>query len=91
MTNNVVYKNIDGLSIKGIDAATYNGQASAASTGNLNFNNFYFVTSGALADIFAKTSVTDYADWAEVVSEQPANTGADESTLSWTLWSSINN
>ena len=91
LTNNVVYKNIDGLSIKRIDAATYNGQASAASTGNLNFNNFYFVTSGTLADIFAKTSVTDYADWAEVISEQPANTGADESTFSWTLWSSINN
>ncbi len=54
LTNNVVYKNIDGLSIKGIDAATYNGQASAASTGNLNFNNFYFVTSGTLADIFCQ-------------------------------------
>ena len=49
LTNNVVYKNINGLAIKGIDADTYNGQATAASMGNLNFNGFDFVTTATLA------------------------------------------
>ena len=91
LTNNVVYKNINGLAIKGIDADTYNGQATAASMGNLNFNDFDFVTTATLADLLANTSVTDYADWAEVVSTQEANTGADEDALSWTLWSTLAN
>ena len=91
LTNNVVYKNINGLAIKGIDADTYNGQATTASLGNLNFNGFDFVTTATLADLFANTSVTDYADWAEVVSTQEANTGADEDALSWTLWSTLAN
>lgn len=91
MTNNVVYKNINALAIKGIDADTYNGQATAASLGNLNFNNFDFVTTTAIADIFANTTVTDYADWAEIVTEQQANTGADETVFSWTLWNALSN
>ena len=91
LTNNVVYKNINGLAIKGIDADTYNGQATAASLGNLNFNGFDFVTTASLADLFANTTVTDYADWAEVVATQEANTGADEDALSWTLWSTLAN
>ena len=91
LTNNVVYKNINGLAIKGIDADTYNGQATAASLGNLNFNGFDFVTTATLADLLANTSVTDYADWAEVTTTQEANTGADEDALSWTLWSTLAN
>lgn len=91
LTNNVVYKNINALAIKGIDADTYNGQATAASLGNLNFNNFDFVTTTAIADIFANTTVTDYADWAEIVTEQQANTGADETVFSWTLWNALSN
>ena len=91
LTNNVVYKNINGLAIKGIDADTYNGQATTASLRNLNFNGFDFVTTATLADLLANTSVTDYADWAEVVSTQEANTGADEDALSWTLWSTLAN
>ena len=91
LTNNVVYKNINGLAIKGIDADTYNGQATTASLGNLNFNGFDFVTTATLADSLANTSVTDYADWAEVVSTQEANTGADEDALNWTLWSTLAN
>ena len=91
LTNNVVYKNIAGLAIKGIDADTYNGQATTASLGNLNFNQFNFITSASLADLFANTSVSDYADWAAVVSSQEANTGANEEALSWTLWSALSN
>lgn len=91
LTNNVVYKNINGLAIKGIDADTYNGQATAASMGNLNFNAFDFVTASSLADIFANTSVTDYGDWAEVTTTQEASTGANEEILSWTLWSTLSN
>ena len=91
LTNNVVYKNIDNLAIKGIDADTYNGQATAASLGNLNFNNFDFITTTAIADIFVNTSVSDYADWAEIVTEQQANTGADETVFSWTLWDALSN
>ena len=44
-----------------------------------------------LFDIFTNTDVTDYADWAQVVSEQAANTGADETVFSWTLWIALNN
>ena len=91
LTNNVVYKNINGLAIKGIDADTYNGQATAASMGNLNFNAFDFVTTSSLADIFANTSVTDYGDWAEVTTTQEASTGANEEIFSWTLWSTLSN
>ena len=91
MTNNVVYKNIDALAIKRIDADTYNGQATVASLGNLNFDHFDFITTTAIADIFANTTVTDYADWAEIVTEQQANTGADETVFSWTLWGALNN
>ena len=91
LSNNVVYKNIDALAIKGIDNDTYNGQATVATLGNLNFNNFDFVTTTAIADIFANTTVTDYADWAEIVTEQQANTGADETVFSWTLWNALSN
>ena len=91
LTNNVVYKNIDNLAIKGIDADTYNGQATTASLGNLNFNNFDFITTTVIADIFVNTSVSDYADWAEIVTEQQANTGADETVFSWTLWDALSN
>ena len=91
-TNNVVFKNIDGLAIKGIDADTYTGEATSARSNELNFNDFYFVSATAtLFDIFTNTAVTDYADWAQVVSEQAANTGADETVFSWTLWSALNN
>ncbi len=91
LTNNVVYKNIDGLTIKNIDADTYEGQASAASLGNLNFNNFDFITATPLTDIFANTAVTDFSNWAEIVTEQQANTGADETVFSWTLWNVLSN
>ena len=91
LTNNVVYKNIDGLTIKNIDANTYEGQASAASLGNLNFNNFDFITATPLTDIFANTAVTDFSNWAEIVTEQQANTGADETVFSWTLWNVLSN
>ncbi|MBT4904358.1 MAG: hypothetical protein HON57_04165 [Flavobacteriaceae bacterium] len=91
-TNNVVFKNIDGLAIKGIDADTYTGEATSVRSNELNFNDFYFVSATAtLSDIFTNTAVTDYADWAQVVSEQAANTGADETVFSWTLWSALNN
>ena len=91
-TNNIVYKNIDGLAIKGIDSDTYNGLATKASLNKLNFNDFYFVSAtSTLSEIFTNTAVTDYADWAQVVSEQVANTGADETVFSWTLWSALNN
>lgn len=91
-TNNVVFKNIDGLAIKGIDADTYTGEATSARSNELNFNDFYFVSATAtLSDIFTNTAVTDYTDWAQVVSEQAANTGADETVFSWTLWSALNN
>ncbi|MDA9262579.1 hypothetical protein N9P64_00565 [bacterium] len=91
-TNNVVFKNIDGLAIKGIDADTYTGEATSPRSNELNFNDFYFVSATAtLSDIFTNTAVTDYADWAQVVSEQAANTGADETVFSWTLWSALNN
>ena len=91
LTNNVVYKNIDGLTIKNIDANTYEGQASAASLGNLNFNNFDFITATPLTDIFTNTAVTDFSNWAEIVTEQQANTGADETVFSWTLWNVLSN
>jgi len=91
LTNNVVYKNIDGLTIKNIDADTYEGQASAASLGNLNFNNFDFITASPLTDIFTNTAVTDFSNWAEIVTEQQANTGADETVFSWTLWNVLSN
>jgi len=91
-TNNIVYKNIDGLAIKGIDSDTYNGGATKASLNNLNFNKFYFISAtSTLSEIFTNTAVTDYADWAQVVSEQIADTGADETVFSWTLWSALNN
>jgi len=91
-TNNVVFKNIDGLAIKGIDADTYTGEATSARSNELNFNDFYFVSATAtLSDIFTNTAVTDYAGWAQVVSEQASNTGADETVFSWTLWSALNN
>jgi hypothetical protein len=91
-TNNVVFKNIDGLAIKGIDSDTYNGVATAASPNNLNFSDFYFVSAtSTLSEIFTNTDVTDYADWAQVVTDQAANTGADETVFSWTLWSTLSN
>ena len=91
-TNNVVFKNIDGLAIKGIDSDTYNGVATAAIPNNLNFSDFYFVSAtSTLSEIFTNTDVTDYADWAQVVTDQAANTGADETVFSWTLWSTLSN
>lgn len=89
LTNNVVYKNINGLSVKGIDADTYKGVATSTTKGSLNFNNFVFITTSTLADVFAKTSITDYDTWAKVETTQAPNTGADESVFSWTLWSKI--
>ena len=91
LTNNVVYKNIAGLALKGIDDTTYAGQASSASLGNLNFNNFNFITSSPIADLFVNTSVSDYSTWAETRSTQADASGANESNLSWTLWHSVNN
>ena len=91
-TNNIVYKNIDGLAIKGIDSDTYNGGATKAGLNNLNFNKFYFVSAtSTLSEMFTNTAVTDYADWAQLVPEQVANTCADETVFSWTLWSALNN
>ena len=92
LTNNVLYKNIDGLVFKGIDINTYSGVATKASLNNLNFNDFYFISSSAkLTELFSNTEITDYSDWAEVVTEQVAKTGADESVFSWTLWNALNN
>ncbi|MDA8640255.1 hypothetical protein OAR37_02385 [Flavobacteriaceae bacterium] len=89
LTNNVVYKNIDGLIIKGIDTDTYGGVATEKSSDNLNFNEFYFITTSTLDEIFVNTSITDYADWARLSTTQIENTGADESLFSWTLWSAL--
>ncbi|MDA8699366.1 hypothetical protein N9M11_04560, partial [Flavobacteriaceae bacterium] len=82
LTNNVVYKNIDGLIIKGIDTDTYGGVATEKSSDNLNFNEFYFITTSTLDEIFVNTSITDYADWARLSTTQIENTGADESLFS---------
>lgn len=89
LTNNVVYKNIEGLIIKGIDTDTYGGVATEKSSDNLNFNEFYFITTSTLDEIFVNTSITDYADWARLSTTQIENTGADESLFSWTLWSAL--
>jgi hypothetical protein len=92
LTNNVVYKNVDDLTIKGIDADTYSGIATEKSSDNLNFNNFYFMSAkSTLDEIFAKTTVTGYADWAKVSTSQVETTGADESLFPWTLWSALQN
>lgn len=86
-TANVVYKDfIAGTTIEGIDADTYGGLGTEATEGSLLFSNLDFVTSDALADIFSATSVTDYADIAETLSEQADSTGADESVFAWTLY-----
>ena len=87
-TTNVVYKDfITGTTIEGIDSDTYGGLGTAATEGSLLFSNLDFVTTDALADIFSGTSVTDFADIAEVVAEQADSTGADESVFAWTLYS----
>ena len=87
-TTNVVYKDfITGTTIEGIDSDTYGGLGTAATEGSLLFSNLDFVTTDALADIFSGTSVTDFADIAEVVAEQVDSTGADESVFAWTLYS----
>ena len=87
-TTNVVYKDfITGTKIEGIDSDTYGGLGTAATEGSLLFSNLDFVTTDALADIFSGTSVTDFADIAEVVAEQADSTGADESVFAWTLYS----
>ena len=39
-----------------------------------------------LHDIFSATSVTDYADISETLTEQADSTGADESVFAWTLY-----
>ena len=87
-TTNVVYKDfITGTTIEGIDSDTYGGLGTAATEGSLLFSNLDFVTTDALADIFSGTSVTDFADIAEVVTEQAGSTGADETVFAWTLYS----
>ena len=87
-TTNVVYKDfITGTTIEGIDSDTYGGLGTAATEGSLLFSNLDFVTTDALADIFSGTSVTDFAEIAEVVAEQVDSTGADESVFAWTLYS----
>ena len=87
-TTNVVYKDfITGTTIEGIDSDTYGGLGTAATEGSLLFSNLDFVTTDALADIFSGTSVTDFADIAEVVTEQAGSTGADETVFAWTLHS----
>ena len=92
LTRNIIYKDIEGLKIKGIDTDTYSGVATKASLNNLNFNDFYFISSSAkLTELFSNTDITDYSDWAEVLTEQVAKTGADETIFSWTLWNALNN
>ena len=87
-TTNVVYKDfITGTTIEGIDSDTYGGLGTAATEGSLLFSNLDFVTTDALADIFSGTSVTDFADIAEVVTEQAGSTGADETVFAWTIYS----
>ncbi|MFL2600634.1 MAG: hypothetical protein ACJ0PU_00680 [Flavobacteriaceae bacterium] len=87
-TTNVVYKDfITGTTIEGIDSDTYGGLGTSATEGSLLFSNLDFVTTDALADIFSGTSVTDFADIAEVVTEQADSTGADETVFAWTLYS----
>jgi hypothetical protein len=86
-TTNVVYKNfVVGTTIEGIDADTYGGLGTESTVGSLLFSNLDFITTDALADIFSATSVTDYADIAETLSEQADSTGADESVFDWTLY-----
>ncbi|HCQ23642.1 MAG TPA: hypothetical protein DIT52_00410, partial [Flavobacteriaceae bacterium] len=72
--------------IEGIDADTYGGLGTEATIGSLLFSNLDFITSDALADIFSATSVTDYADISETLTEQADSTGADESVFAWTLY-----
>ena len=84
----MVYKDfITGTTIEGIDSDTYGGLGTAATEGSLLFSNLDFVTTDALADIFSGTSVTDFADIAEVVTEQAGSTGADETVFAWTIYS----
>lgn len=89
LTKNVVYQNVNNLAIKGIDADTYNGTATSASLGNLNFAGFEFISTSTLADIFANTTVTDYSNWASVVTTPTV--GADTTGLQWTLWYNLQN
>ena len=82
LTNNVLYKNVDGLVFKGIDINTYDSK-------ELLFSNINIVTQLPLIDFFTRTDISDYSDWSQTVESAGQQNGADESVFDWTLWSNL--
>ena len=86
LNSNIVYKNfLTGKVIEGIDADTYAGQGTATAVDQLLFNEFDFVGTETLTDVIGG-AVADASTWAEVVADQVAGTGADETVFGWTLY-----
>ena len=86
LNSNIVFKGFNaGTTIEAIDLDTYAGAGASKVSNALIFNEFDFVTTDSLLTIIDGT-VSDASSWAEVVSEQAANTGADESVFAWTLY-----
>jgi len=82
LTNNVLYKNIDGLVFKGIDINTYSSE-------ELLFSNINIVTQLPLIDFFTRTTISNYSNWSQTVESVKEQDGADESVFNWTLWGSL--
>jgi len=82
LTNNVLYKNVDGLVFKGIDISTYNSKG-------LMFSNINIVTQLPLVDFFIRIDISDYSDWSQTVESAKQQDGADETVFDWTLWSNL--
>ena len=82
LTNNVLYKNVDGLVFKGIDINTYNSE-------ELLFSNINIVTQLPLINFFTRTNISNYSNWSQTVESAEEQNGADESVFNWTLWGSL--
>ncbi len=82
LTNNVLYKNVDGLVFKGIDINTYDSK-------ELLFSDINIITQLPLIDFFTRTNISDYSDWSQTVESAEQQNGADESVFDWTLWSNL--
>ena len=82
LTNNVLYKNVDGLVFKGIDISTYNSKG-------LMFSNINIVTQLPLVDFFIRIDISDYSDWSQTVESSKQQDVADETVFDWTLWSNL--
>ena len=82
LTNNVLYKNVDGLVFKGIDINTYSSE-------ELLFSNINIVTQLPLIDFFTRTTISNYSNWSQTVESVKEQDGADESVFNWTLWGSL--